>query len=53
MQQRQGTTIASPEEIAFRRGYIGRDQLLAHAGNLGHGDYAEYLIEVAEEGRHP
>ena len=49
MQQRQGTTIASPEEIAFRRGYIDADQLLALAGTLGRGDYAEYLNEVAEE----
>lgn len=51
LQQRQGTPIASPEEIAYRRGYIDRTQLLSLAATYGGGEYADYLVELAEEGR--
>jgi len=51
LQQRQGTTIASPEEIAYRMGYIDADQLLKLVGALGRGDYADYLTDVAAEER--
>lgn len=52
LQLRQGTIIASPDEIAYRLGYIDRKQLLALAATFGSGDYTDYLIEVAEEDSH-
>jgi glucose-1-phosphate thymidylyltransferase len=47
VETRQGNKIACPEEIAYNRGYINRDQLLALAQDLGKNEYAKYLIDVA------
>jgi len=49
VQSRQGLMIASPEEIAFRRGYINADQLRALAGNMSGTEYATYLLHILEE----
>jgi glucose-1-phosphate thymidylyltransferase len=49
VEQRQGLKIAAPEEVAFRMGYIDRDQLLRLAQALGKSDYADYLRLVAVE----
>ena len=49
IQKRQGLYIASIEEIAYRRGYITREQLLELAQPLMKTDYGKYLIEVASE----
>lgn len=46
IQKRQGLFIACIEEIAYRRGYISRQQLLSLAEPLKT-DYGRYLREVA------
>ncbi len=46
IQNRQGFMISCPEEIAWRRGYISRDTLLAMAGSMKN-DYGRYLEEIA------
>ncbi len=50
LQQRQGIIIASPEEIAFRAGWIDAAQLVALAGPLKKSDYGHYLLSLLEEG---
>ena len=47
LQQRQGLQIACPEEIAYRLGWINRDQLRALAEPLAKTAYGQYLIDVA------
>ncbi|WP_338667130.1 glucose-1-phosphate thymidylyltransferase RfbA [Pseudodesulfovibrio methanolicus] len=49
VQARQGYVISSPEEIAYRRGFIGRDQLMFLAAEMSNNDYGQYLLEVAKE----
>ena len=49
IEQRQGLKVASPEEIAFRLGYIDEQQLDALAAKLGKSSYAEYLRRVVAE----
>jgi glucose-1-phosphate thymidylyltransferase len=49
IENRQGLKVACIEEIAFRYGYINRDQLLALAEPLKKNHYGEYLIKIANE----
>jgi glucose-1-phosphate thymidylyltransferase len=49
LERRQGTKIACPEEIAFRAGFIGAEQLDEAVGKLGKSDYAKYLRGVAKD----
>ena len=46
-QKRQGLYISCIEEIAYKRGFITREQLLALAEPLMKTDYGKYLTEVA------
>ncbi len=46
-QKRQGLYISCIEEIAFKRGFIDREQLLKLAGPLMKTNYGKYLVEVA------
>lgn len=46
-QKRQGMYISCIEEIAYRRGFISREQLLELAQPLLKTAYGQYLIEVA------
>ncbi|WP_027521955.1 glucose-1-phosphate thymidylyltransferase RfbA [Bradyrhizobium sp. Ec3.3] len=48
LERRQGFRIACPEEIAFGQGFIDRDQLIRLSGTLGKGDYARYIVGVAD-----
>jgi glucose-1-phosphate thymidylyltransferase len=50
VEQRQGLMIAAPEEVAYRMGYIDREQLLRVASGLGSSDYGRYLESLADEG---
>ena len=47
-QKRQGLYISCIEEIAYKRGFIDRDQLLKLAEPLLKTDYGKYLTEVAD-----
>jgi glucose-1-phosphate thymidylyltransferase len=49
IEHRQGLKVASPEEIAYRLGYITAEQLEALAAKLGKSSYAEYLRRVVGE----
>jgi glucose-1-phosphate thymidylyltransferase len=53
IQDRQGLKISCIEEIAYRLGYIDRQQLLALAAGLAKNDYGRYLLEVANEDGRP
>ena len=46
IEHRQGLKVACPEEIAFRLGYITRDQLAALADKIGKSSYANYLQSI-------
>ena len=47
VQKRQGMYISCIEEIAFRRGFISKEQLLKLAEPLMKTNYGKYLVEVA------
>ena len=47
LESRQGLRVACPEEIAFRQGWIDRDQLLALAEPLISSGYGDYLRMLA------
>lgn len=49
IEQRQGIKIACIEEIAFRKGFISKEQLITMAQPLLKSGYGEYLKRVAEE----
>jgi glucose-1-phosphate thymidylyltransferase len=51
IEQRQGFKIASPEEIAWRMGYISAEDLQALAQPLAKSGYGEYLLRLLQE--HP
>ena len=48
IQKRQGLYVACIEEIAYRRGYIRRDQLQELAKSLKNTEYGEYLKNIAD-----
>ena len=49
VQERQGLKIACLEEIAYREGYIGRDQLIAIGEGMGKSSYGAYLLRLSRE----
>ncbi len=49
IQERQGLRIACVEEIAYRSGYIGREELQAQASDMQSNDYGHYLTEISKE----
>ncbi len=51
VQERQGMMISSPEEIAYRRGFIDREQLIKLATALKSTEYGQHLLRLAESGR--
>ncbi len=48
MQTRQGLYVACPEEIAWRKGFIGTEELRACGVALRKSAYGEYLLELAD-----
>ena len=49
VEERQGMMISCPEEIAYRSGFITRDQLLALAADLSNTRYGGYLENLAKK----
>ncbi len=51
LQTRTGLLIGSPEEVAFRHGWIDARQLLALADAIGQNSYAQALRQIASDSR--
>lgn len=51
VENRQGIKIACIEEIAYLKGFINKEQLIAIAQPLLKSGYGQYLLEVAERNR--
>lgn len=49
IEERQGLKISCIEEIAFRKGFINREQLLDLARPFSQNQYGRYLMKVADE----
>lgn len=49
VQGRQGLAVSCIEEIAYRKGYIDREQLRKLAYPLLKTDYGKYLMQISEE----
>ena len=50
VEERQGLMISSPEEIAYRKGFISREQLAELSRMIGNNGYGNYLQRLAEKG---
>lgn len=48
IEARQGVKISAPEEVAYRHGWINKDQLLESAERYGKSPYGQHLKSVAE-----
>jgi glucose-1-phosphate thymidylyltransferase len=44
----QGIKISAPEEIAYIKGWISREELLRSAAKYGKSPYGSHLVKVAE-----
>jgi glucose-1-phosphate thymidylyltransferase len=51
IEKRQGLMVASPEEIAWRLGYISADDVETLAGRLGNSSYGQSLLRLVRERR--
>jgi len=49
IQERQGLMISCPEEIAYRMGYISKEQLCSLGEKLAGNSYGEYILSVARD----
>ena len=49
MQKRTGLLVGSPEEIAWRNGFIDTEQLLKQADALGKSGYGTYLRQIVAQ----
>lgn len=48
VEDRQGMMISCPEEVAYRMGYIAREDLIRLAGEMASNHYGKYLMDLAE-----
>jgi glucose-1-phosphate thymidylyltransferase len=49
VEERQGLMIGCPEEVAYRVGFISREQLHSLGMDLKHNSYGDYLLQLADE----
>jgi len=49
IEERQGLMIGCPEEVAYRMGFIGREELVELASSLSQNGYGDYLFALAQE----
>jgi len=49
VERRQGLRIGSPEEVAWRKGWIDDAQLAVLARELGKSSYGQYLARLPSE----
>ncbi len=49
LERRQGLKMCCPEEVAYHKGFIDRDQLLVSAKRYGRSQYGAYLSRLASE----
>jgi glucose-1-phosphate thymidylyltransferase len=49
LEQRQGLKASCIEEIAYKRGFISKDQLLELAKPIKNSQYGQYLLRIANE----
>jgi glucose-1-phosphate thymidylyltransferase len=47
IEKRQGTKIGCVEEVAYKQGFINKDQLIKLAGEFSKSGYGEYLKRIA------
>jgi glucose-1-phosphate thymidylyltransferase len=50
IEMRQGLQVASPEEVAYRQGWISANQLEALGAVLGKTAYGQYLLNLVKDG---
>ena len=51
VQERQGMMISCPEEIAYRMGYITKDEFQQLAQSMANNKYGKYLIQLSKRPR--
>ena len=49
VEKRQGIKISAPEEIAYKNGWINKEELLESAKKYGKSPYGQHLYRVAED----
>lgn len=50
VEERQGMMISCPEEIAYRLGYLGKEELRRQAKTMDSNEYGRYLLRLLDEG---
>ncbi len=51
IEKRQGLKVACLEEIAFKQGWISKEQLIREAGPMAKNNYGKYLLQLAKDCR--
>jgi glucose-1-phosphate thymidylyltransferase len=49
IEERQGLKVACPEEIAYKMGFIGAEDVLRLARSMEKNEYGQYLLRLIEE----
>ena len=51
IEKRQGLKVACLEEIAFKQGWISKEQLIKEAEPMAKNNYGKYLLQLANDNR--